>query len=215
MEKERRFEDIAIALGWLSHERFSECLQIQRRMKEMGMETTLEDILVKKGYITAEQASVIHAAQGKITRGRIAGYELLSKLGEGGMGVVYKAKQPFLDRIVAIKVLLPKYAKDKEARERFLREIKVVSRLNHQNIVSCLDAGFTNNIYYYVMEYIQGRSLDKILRESGWLEPDRAVDITLQIASALSHIHRYNIVHRDVKPSNIIITDDGLSLIHI
>src|SRR4030065_526554 len=123
----RSFEEIALTNVWVTKEQITECKDIQQKAAAIGLKEELEEILIKKGYITKQQASAIHAMQGKGTRAAIEGYEIIAKIGQGGMGAVYKARQTSMDRIVAIKALLPKFAKEKDSRERFLREAKAIA----------------------------------------------------------------------------------------
>ncbi|WP_026487209.1 Stk1 family PASTA domain-containing Ser/Thr kinase [Caldanaerobius polysaccharolyticus] len=144
--------------------------------------------------------------------GRLLGnrYEILEKIGEGGMGIVYKARCNLLNRYVAIKVLRPEYANDEDFVKRFKRESQAAASLSHPNIVSIYDVGCDDGIYYIVMEYVNGKTLKKIIKESnGPLPVDYAVDIARQVASALDHAHKRGVVHRDIKPQNIIVTDEG------
>jgi len=140
-------------------------------------------------------------------------YELIEKIGEGGMAVVYKARCRLLNRNVAIKILKPEFTKDAKFIDSFRRESQAAASLSHPNIVNIYDVGKEGNIYYIVMELIEGQVLSDIVRDEGPLEYHRAVDIVKQIASALSFAHRNQIIHRDVKPHNILITQDGIAKI--
>jgi len=142
----------------------------------------------------------------KLLAGR---YELLEKIGEGGMAVVYKAKCRLLNRYVAIKILRPEFTKDIQFVENFRRESQAAAGLQHPNIVSVYDVGKEGNIHFIVMELIDGRPLSDIIKERAPLDYKTAIEITRQVASALSLAHRNNIIHRDVKPHNIMITRDG------
>lgn len=140
-------------------------------------------------------------------------YELLDKIGEGGMAVVFKARDRLLSRFVAIKILRPEYTKDRMFIESFRRESQIAAGLVHPNIVNVYDVGKEGNIYYIVMELIEGRPLSDIIREEGPLDPRRAAGIAEQVASALSMAHKHQLIHRDVKPHNIMITTDGVAKI--
>ena len=140
-------------------------------------------------------------------------YELIERIGEGGMAVVYKAKDRLLNRFVAIKILKPEFTKDMKVIESFRRESQAAASLSHPNIVNVYDVGKEGNIYYIVMELIEGNVLSDIIREEGALEPRRAVAIAKQVASALSVAHKNQIIHRDVKPHNILITKEGVAKI--
>lgn len=136
-------------------------------------------------------------------------YEMHRKIARGGMSDVYLARDLLLDRPVAVKVLFPEYAKDSTFVERFRREAQAAANLSHPNIVNVYDWGQEANTYFIVMEYVEGRSLSDIIRTQGPLDPRRAAEMTMAVASALAFAHRNGVVHRDVKPGNILITSDG------
>jgi eukaryotic-like serine/threonine-protein kinase len=139
----------------------------------------------------------------------ISHYEILEKLGEGGMGVVYKARDPRLGRFVAIKVLPPEKTADPERKRRFIQEAKAASALNHQNIVTIYDIGSENGMDFIVMEFIQGKPLDRLIPRNGMRLHDALV-AAIPVADALAKAHANGIVHRDLKPGNIMISDDGV-----
>lgn len=136
-------------------------------------------------------------------------YELIEKIGDGGMAVVYKAKDKLLNRYIAIKILRPEFTKDASFVENFKRESQAAAGLSHPNIVAVYDVGREGNINYIVMELIEGRPLSDIIAEEAPMEYRKVIDITRQVASALSVAHKNKIIHRDVKPHNIMITEDG------
>lgn len=136
-------------------------------------------------------------------------YEILEKVGDGGMALVYRAKDTLLNRIVAIKVLRDQFASDAEFIERFRREAQSAASLSHPNVVNIYDVGQTDHAHFIVMEYVQGQNLSVIIREKGALSEHFVVSVALQIAKALAHAHHHGIVHRDIKPHNILITQDG------
>ena len=138
-------------------------------------------------------------------------YELIEKIGEGGMAVVYKARCRLLNRYVAIKILRPEFTKDAQFVENFKRESQAAAGLSHPNIVSIYDVGQEGNIYFIVMELVDGKPLSQVIEEKGRIEYKEAIQITRQIASALSLAHKNGIVHRDVKPHNILITSAGVA----
>ncbi len=143
--------------------------------------------------------------------GRILGgrYELEEKIGSGGMAIVYKARCHLLKRHVAVKVLRPELVEDEEFVARFKRESQAAASLSHPNIVNIYDVGEENGIYYIVMEYIKGKTLKEYIREKGKLDWEEAVRIAIQICSALKHAHKNGIIHRDIKPQNILVSEDG------
>jgi beta-lactam-binding protein with PASTA domain/tRNA A-37 threonylcarbamoyl transferase component Bud32 len=136
-------------------------------------------------------------------------YEIVEHLARGGMAEVYVAHDQLLDRRVALKVLFPEFAADRSFVERFRREARSAAALNHPNIVSVYDTGEENGAYYIVMEYVEGRTLRDIIRSEGPLLPQRAADIGADIAGALAFAHRHGVVHRDVKPGNVLIDRAG------
>lgn len=148
-------------------------------------------------------------SSGVLSNGQIfAGqYEILEKLGEGGMSVVYKARHLTVDRIVAVKVLLPGRELDETSMQRFQQEARAAARLDHPGIVRVFDFGLDEelNCPFLVMEYVQGQTLGEVLEERGALPEAQAKDIVLQVAEAIEHAHQRFVVHRDIKPSNIIL----------
>ncbi len=145
---------------------------------------------------------------GKTIAGR---YEILEKTGVGGMATVYVARDLVLNRQVAVKVLKEEFTTDEEFVKRFNTEAQAAASLSHANIVSIYDVGNEDNIYYIVMELVRGKTLKQIITEEGAIPWKWAVNIAIQIASALEMAHKNNIVHRDIKPHNIIITEDGVA----
>lgn len=137
-------------------------------------------------------------------------YELLEKIGEGGMAEVYKAKCHLLNRFVAVKILKDELLKDSQFVDKFKREATAAASLSDNNIVNIYDVGSQNNIHYIVMEYVKGKTLKEFIREKGKLNEEETVNIAIQIAKALECAHRNNIIHRDIKPHNILVTEDGL-----
>lgn len=144
----------------------------------------------------------------KLLAGR---YELIEKIGDGGMAVVYKAKDRLLNRYVAVKILRPEFTRDAQFIESFRKESQAAAGLQHPNIVNVYDVGKEGNIYFIVMELIDGRPLSDIIEENGPLDYRHVIEIGKQVAAALSLAHKNHIIHRDVKPHNIMITKDGIA----
>ena len=138
-------------------------------------------------------------------------YELIQKIGDGGMAVVYKAKDKLLNRYIAIKILRPEFTKDDVFVENFKRESQAAAKLSHPNIVGVYDVGKEGNINYIVMELVDGRPLSDIIAEEAPMDYRTVINIARQVASALSVAHKNKIIHRDVKPHNILMTKDGVA----
>ncbi|HEX3424876.1 MAG TPA: protein kinase [Acidimicrobiales bacterium] len=137
-------------------------------------------------------------------------YRIQRHLATGGMAEVYLAHDQLLDRPVAVKVLFPELARDPTFVERFRREAQAAARLNHPNIVSVYDFGQDGAAFYIVMEYVEGRPLSAIIRAEAPMAPERAAAIAAEVAAGLEAAHREGIIHRDVKPANVLVTDDGM-----
>jgi serine/threonine-protein kinase len=148
----------------------------------------------------------------------IAGYRIEERIGRGGMGVVYRAEHINLQRRAAIKIIAPDLAESVGFRERFTREARIAAALQHPNIVTVYDAGEVDGLLYLAMQYIEGEDLSAVLMREGRLRPYRAIDVCRQVASALDAAHAMGLIHRDVKPANVLIegrtaflTDFGLT----
>src|SRR5436305_10193013 len=136
-------------------------------------------------------------------------YRIERSIARGGMAEVYLALDESLNRQVALKALFPEFAREPSFVERCRREAQAAANLNHPNIVGIYDWGQEDGTYFIVMEYVEGRSLRDLIRSEGLIDPGRAADITAEIASALAFAHRSGVVHRDVKPGNVLITPQG------
>ncbi|MDS1029872.1 Stk1 family PASTA domain-containing Ser/Thr kinase [Bacillota bacterium LX-D] len=143
--------------------------------------------------------------------GKILGnrYEVIEKIGGGGMAVVYKGKDKLLNRTVTIKVLREQYVNETDFIRRFQREAQAVASLSHPNIVSIYDVGHEEDFHYLVMEYVEGSNLKEVIQQEAPLEPLKAIDYLMQILDALEHAHEHMIIHRDIKPHNILVTKSG------
>lgn len=185
--------------------------QKQARLSGQGKRYRLVDLLVAEKILTRTQALEIlrevHARKG--VRRKLGDFEILEKIGEGGMGAVYKARQCTLDRIVALKILPPRLAKDPRLVERFLHEARMSAKLNHPHIVAAIDVGISNGLYYLAMEYLDGKDYAEILRERIRLPEDEVIEIAIQVTKGLCHAAKHHLVHRDLKPANLIRCQDG------
>jgi serine/threonine protein kinase len=165
----------------------------------------LADRLVEMGMLNPWQAKQLLDGRTKFTLGP---YRVVDSLGSGGMGQVFKAEHGILGRVVAIKVL-PLSKATPESRANFTREIRAQARLDHVNLVRALDADEDNNVYYLVTEYVPGCDLRKLVRRNGPLNMQDAASIISQVAAGLQHAHQQGLIHRDVKPGNVLVTPEG------
>lgn len=185
----------------------------QKSRADKGEKIALQELLVQRGYITHSQLdrlsqsldddSMYKPAQ------QIPGFQILGKLGQGAMAVVFKAKQLSLDRIVAIKILPKRLSENSEFVDRFYREGRAAARLNHANIVQAYDVGESNGYHYFVMEHIDGDTIYDRISDGTAMAEVEALRIILQCARALDHAHAQGLIHRDVKPKNIMLTKAG------
>ncbi len=172
----------------------------------------LKDLMVDLGYITSTQAERLKTSikESKAVAHQIPGYKILGKIGAGAMAIVYKARQLSLNRIVAIKVLPKRFSENREYVERFYKEGQAAAKLNHSNIVQAFDVGEAGGYHYFVMEYVEGKTLYDDLSAGKVFAEDKALDIIIQLARALNHAHSCGLIHRDVKPKNIMINTAGV-----
>ncbi|MEM9083744.1 MAG: serine/threonine-protein kinase [Planctomycetota bacterium] len=181
-----------------------------RKSAEGDPNASLADLLVKHEVVTRRQIDRIRAQADAERKGQtIPGYKLMGKLGAGAMAVVYKAKQMSLDRMVAIKILPRKYSNNAQFIERFYAEGRAAASLNHPNIVQAIDVGQAGEFHYFVMEYVDGTTVHDLIVQNKRYTELEAVDVTIATAEALHHAHSKGLIHRDVKPKNIMITSSG------
>ena len=181
--------------------------------QKKGATKSLADLLVEQGYVTRSQLARLNRSMDEDSMYRpaqqIPGFQVLCKIGQGAMAVVFKAKQLSLDRIVAIKVLPKRLSENPEFVERFYREGRAAARLNHTNIVQAFDVGEAGGYHYFVMEYIDGHTIYEMLTDGKCVEEAEALRVILQAATALEHAHAQDLIHRDVKPKNLMLTKSG------
>ena len=170
--------------------------------------------LVERGVLTTAQCERLSREIVSETpkRVEIPGFQIMEKVGRGCMGVVYKARQTSVDRVVAVKILLPSLAKNPSYVQRFMREAKMAAALSHPNLVSVIDAGAAGGLNYFVMEFVEGKSVGERLAEIGRFEEREALQIALSVAEALQHASEKGLIHRDVKPDNIMIHRESAKL---
>jgi WD40 repeat protein/serine/threonine protein kinase len=211
-EKDRLFGRLAVERGYMTAQSLAEAEEVLAAIEAMGVEQGLAQVAVGKGFVTRDQAQELEGAvafQSGDTQ-LVADYEVISKLGQGGMGTVYKAKRLKDGRLVALKILPPSLASD-DLISRFLREAGIITRLNHANIVGCVEFGLDpkRKCYFCAMDLVDGEDLAKRLQRFGAISEEEAVSTVIQIAGALQHAFDNGLVHRDVKPENIMVTPDG------
>jgi len=212
-EKDTVLGRLAVERGYATQQQVNEAFAAQKAAAEAaGVTMPLAQVMVGKEMLTRDQAQeLVNAVAVETGEARlVAGYEVISKLGQGGMGAVYKAKHPTSGLYVALKVLPPSLATG-ELVKRFRREAEIVRKLQHENIVGCVEFGFDKRrkLHFCALELVEGEDLAKRIKRSGKLTEDEAVSIAGQIAMALQHAYANGLVHRDVKPENIMVTADG------
>jgi len=207
---------VVVDMGLATRTEIEFCREQQKQSSDPN-QRSLADLLVDHQFITTNQAKRIRKQLEERRGSQIPGYQLISKLGKGAMATVYKARQMSLDRIVAVKVLPKRLSDNPEFVERFYKEGKAAARLSHNNIVQAIDVGCAPEGYhYFVMEYVEGMTLYDIMQpppigEGRNFAEAEALDITIQMADALAHAHLRNLIHRDVKPKNILLTSEGVA----
>ncbi len=199
---------------FVTAEELAFCQERQRELNEKGEKLPLSEVVVREGYVTRTQLGRLGKSLDEDSMYRpaqqIPGFQIMSKLGQGAMATVYKARQLSLDRIVAIKVLPRRLSENQEFVDRFYREGRAAARLNHPNIVQAVDVGEASGYHYFVMEYIDGMTVYDLLQEKKFLNEAEAINCILQVSQALNHAHARGFIHRDVKPKNIMVTNDGI-----
>jgi len=203
---------VAVDSKLATPEEIRRCRAKQAEFKAQGKDYKLSSIMIKAGVITASQLKRLrNPADSSVSQSlqQIPGFQILQKIGAGAMASVYKARQLSLDRIVAIKILPKRLSEDPEFVERFYKEGKAAAKLNHNNIVQAIDVGEYGGYHYFVMEFVDGETVYDELMKNRVYSEERALDLIIQIAKALEHAHAKGLIHRDVKPKNIMITKDG------
>ncbi len=202
---------LALEQGFCTEEELNYCKRQLKNQPE-GNVVSLEQLLVSNRFITTSQARRLKGSvkESKDTAQYIPGYKILSKLGAGAMAIVYKAKQLSLDRIVAIKILPRRFSENPDYVQRFYKEGKAAAKLNHNNIVAAYDVGEAGGYHYFVMEYVEGKTLYEDLAKGKIFSEAESLNIVTQVARALAHAHARGLIHRDVKPKNIMINPAGI-----
>ena len=211
---ELNLEKSIIRRGLATSQEVDACKSLRAKLAaKEGAEKSrnLIDIMVEAKVLTRNQSLRLVREVGTAGDGKfeIPGYEIIERLGKGSMGLVFKAKQTSVDRIVAVKVLLDSLAENKEFIKRFEREAKIAAKLSHNNIVNAIDAGQVEGHHYFVMEYVEGATIKDELDKNKVFDEKIALKIVLAVAEAMKHAHERGLIHRDIKPENVMLTKDG------
>ena len=207
------FGDVAVELGLITPGGLGGALDEQRKSAAGKSQRPIGEILVERGLLTPEQVERVLREQSrrKVTRERRIGqFEILQKIGAGGMGAVYRATDLTTGRQVALKILPPSLAHDARFLKRFIDEAKLGSDLfDHDHIVKGYGAGHAEGLHFFVMEYVDGENIQQILARAGLFPEETALKIIQPIARALQHAYYHGLIHQDIKPENIIIDRKG------
>jgi len=196
-----------IASGLMTAEQFAQFLAGLPAAERAADAKALLAVLARKKRLTTYQARALYQGQ---PQGLVLGeHEILEPIGEGGMGHVYRARHRVMDRVEAVKVISTKRLSSPEAVARFEQEARAAARLRHENIVETYDAGIEGGVYYLAMEYVEGQDLGQVIKSQGPLPVAQAVDCILQAARGLTHAHRQGVIHRDIKPQNLLLAVSG------
>ena len=208
---------LALDSGLATQTEIEFCREQQKQSSDPN-QRSLADLLVENAFITVNQAKRIKSQlEERKNTSQIPGYQLIGRIGKGAMATVYKARQLSLDRIVAIKVLPKRMSENKEFVDRFYYEGRAAAKLSHNNIVQAIDVGSTpDGFHFFVMEYIEGLTLYDLMLppptgQGRSFSEAEALDTMIQITDALAHAHNRGLIHRDVKPKNIILTPEGVA----
>jgi eukaryotic-like serine/threonine-protein kinase len=203
---------LALDRGFLTFDQLTEAIREQERRSAAGGLLPLGEVLIELELLSRRQLESLVASQSSAPKKKqpIAGFELIRKLGEGGMGATYLARQTSMDRLVALKILRKNLSRNQQFVERFVREARLAGRLSHVNIVESQNVGESSGFHFLVMEYVDGHSAYSMIPAEGGMDEELALHICVQVARALDFAHGAGIVHRDIKPDNILVTEDRI-----
>jgi eukaryotic-like serine/threonine-protein kinase len=205
------FGEIAIKLGFTTLQRVDEVIALQEKKRARGGEPLKMGVLmVRLGYLTEDQVRKVLLHVGA-HRGHqeIPGYRLMSRIGQGSTGSVYKALQISMDRTVAIKVLASRHASSPARCDTFLKQSRAVARLTHANLIQGIDVGVANGLHYSVMEFVEGPSIAELLRRGGPIDESRALTLAGHAARGLAHAYRHGVLHGDLQPKDLLVSKEG------
>ncbi len=204
---------VVVEQGLATTEQVAQCRELLRQRKDVDPNAgSLAELLVESEFVTKHQLDRLkRQVEAERSTQQIPGYQILGKLGAGAMAAVYKAKQLSLDRLVAIKILPRKYSNNPQFIERFYAEGRAAAQLNHPNIVQAYDVGQAGEFHYFVMEYVEGATVHDYITDNKRFSEKEAIDVVINIADALAHAHDKGLIHRDVKPKNVMFTPNGVA----
>ena len=212
-DRDELFGELCVQQGYLTPEQVAEAQDARRAAAELGMTLGLPDVVLSKNLLSREHRDeVMRILSVQTGEARVVGgYEVVAKLGEGGMGVVYKARSTSSGEFVALKVLPPSLAREGTLLKRFKREAELTRTLEHESIVRCVEIGFDRErkLHFCALELIEGEDLGKRITRDGRIPVPEALEITRQIARAVDHASSQGLIHRDIKPQNIMLTPVG------
>jgi eukaryotic-like serine/threonine-protein kinase len=210
-EIEMPIAKLALDKKLIDKDQLERCLELVKKSRKIGLQTTIEEVLVKQGLLTETKVEELQEINQMVDGGKVFGtYRLGRLIGQGGMGKVYEAVHEIMGRSVAIKVINAKFTEDKNNTARFYQEIRALAKLSHPNIVIIFEAGMVNRRHYFAMEYLSGPSFRDRVDAQKALDEKEALKIIRATAKALGHAHTRSIIHRDVKPENIIFDENGV-----
>ncbi len=210
-----KFCQLALETGMLDQPQVDIIIEYYNNQK--GFPHPIDEVVMKFNFISIENVRHLKTAMKRLQKDTdkdeviIPGYRILSKIGDGGLGTVYKAKQLSMNRNVALKVLHPKWLSDEEFSKRFLLEARMVGKMSHPNLLQIYDVSQLGQYLYFSMEYINGQSVEDIIDQEGAIPPLIVINIILQVIDALEYIQGFDVVHRDVKPGNILLNKTGVA----
>ena len=199
---------LATEKGWIDRVSSLECLREADRCQALGLAKSVDEILLERGFLSQEQLEALRAEIGTaLDRPRIGGYEIVRRVGLGGAGSVFEARHVRLGQRVALKVLYPRYARSASMTKRFLREARTLARLSHPHLVHAIDVGRDRDYFFLAMEFVDGENLLQHVTRQGPLSVRDALAVVRSVVQALGALDARGLVHRDVKPSNVLLAN--------